>query len=354
MTFSRPVSSTSTPERCATTPIERRTRAACVATSKPATRAEPPSARASVVSTLTAVDLPAPFGPSRPKIVPGATANVSPSRAWTSPYRFVRPSPRSSENLRCKMSRTSRYLSYRDTHLSRQTKDELIRQLGERGARRAGGDRPARRSRLPRAGRQPHGRALPGRHRPRGPGPRRAARGGQRADDRGRHRRHRPPRQGRLRPPPRRSQRPPPRARRAHAARARARGGHLGAARDLPRDAGEPHDGAARAAAASSIAAAASTTSSAPPRSASCASSEQARACCSAPGASPPARSSAPPGGLDRARRDARERPRRPRASRARDRRRGPSATARARARRRRATRRRGATTASGPRPGRR
>jgi hypothetical protein len=41
----------------------------------------------------TAVDLPAPFGPSRPNTVPSSTANDRPSRARTSPgYSFRRPS----------------------------------------------------------------------------------------------------------------------------------------------------------------------------------------------------------------------------------------------------------------------
>ena len=39
----------------------------------------------SVVSTRTVVDLPAPFGPSRPKTSPSCTENVTPSSACTSP-----------------------------------------------------------------------------------------------------------------------------------------------------------------------------------------------------------------------------------------------------------------------------
>ena len=38
----------------------------------PATQRAPLSGRESVVSTLTVVDLPAPLGPSSPKIVPAA------------------------------------------------------------------------------------------------------------------------------------------------------------------------------------------------------------------------------------------------------------------------------------------
>ena len=54
-------------------------------TSIPATVARPPSGRASVVRIRTVVDLPAPFGPSRPKTVPGSTEKLIPSSATTSP-----------------------------------------------------------------------------------------------------------------------------------------------------------------------------------------------------------------------------------------------------------------------------
>ena len=47
----------------------------------PATVAPPSSGCASVVRILTAVDFPAPLGPSRPKIVPGATRSDSSSSA---------------------------------------------------------------------------------------------------------------------------------------------------------------------------------------------------------------------------------------------------------------------------------
>ena len=53
----------------------------------------PSSGCASVVRIFTAVDLPAPLGPSSPKIVPGSTANDSPSSAVTPfGYVFTRPS----------------------------------------------------------------------------------------------------------------------------------------------------------------------------------------------------------------------------------------------------------------------
>jgi hypothetical protein len=73
----------STAEPWATTPIVRRTRSASAITSSPATRAVPPSGLASVVRIFTAVDLPAPLGPSSANTLPGATANDSPSSAVT-------------------------------------------------------------------------------------------------------------------------------------------------------------------------------------------------------------------------------------------------------------------------------
>src|SRR5687768_6512964 len=46
--------------------------------------------RPSRISTV--VVLPAPFGPSKPKISPGATSKLTPSTAWTDPYA-LRTSP---------------------------------------------------------------------------------------------------------------------------------------------------------------------------------------------------------------------------------------------------------------------
>ncbi len=83
--FSRPVATGSTPERWVTTPIARRTASGRRSTSMPATVALPPSGRARVVRIFTVVDFPAPFGPSSPNTVPGATEMLTPSRACTSP-----------------------------------------------------------------------------------------------------------------------------------------------------------------------------------------------------------------------------------------------------------------------------
>ena len=73
----------STADPCATTPMVRRTPSGLAVTSIPATVALPASGVASVVRILTAVDLPAPLGPSSANTLPGATANDSPSSAVT-------------------------------------------------------------------------------------------------------------------------------------------------------------------------------------------------------------------------------------------------------------------------------
>ncbi len=90
--FSVPVRSSSTAAYCPVSPTSRRTRPASETTSRPPTRALPPSGRSSVASTRTAVVLPAPFGPSTPSTVPGRTARSTPARAVVSPNRFTRPS----------------------------------------------------------------------------------------------------------------------------------------------------------------------------------------------------------------------------------------------------------------------
>ncbi len=69
----------------AATPMWRRTSLGWRTTSIPATVAVPASGVARVVSTRTAVVLPAPFGPSRPRIVPAGTSKETPARAWVSP-----------------------------------------------------------------------------------------------------------------------------------------------------------------------------------------------------------------------------------------------------------------------------
>jgi hypothetical protein len=51
----------------------------------------PASGRSSVVSTRTAVVLPAPLGPSSPSTLPGGTCRSTPARARTSPKDFTRP-----------------------------------------------------------------------------------------------------------------------------------------------------------------------------------------------------------------------------------------------------------------------
>ena len=89
--FWRPVSSRSSVASWAATPMWRRTSPGCATTSIPATVAVPASGTASVVRTRTAVVLPAPFGPSSPRIVPAGTSKETPASAWVSPYRFCNP-----------------------------------------------------------------------------------------------------------------------------------------------------------------------------------------------------------------------------------------------------------------------
>ena len=68
--FSSTLSSRSLVIACGMTPIERRTPSARLTTSKPLMSAVPEVGGSSVVSMRISVDLPAPFGPSRPKISP--------------------------------------------------------------------------------------------------------------------------------------------------------------------------------------------------------------------------------------------------------------------------------------------
>src|SRR5262249_27333044 len=128
--FSRPVESGSRPGRCPTTPIDWRTRCGSRATSIPATRASPLSARESVVRILTVVDLPAPLGPSRPKIVPPSTSKLRPSRAWMPPlYVFLK----SDASIACMWSLRARGYTltresfyYKNTPMSKRSRAELI------------------------------------------------------------------------------------------------------------------------------------------------------------------------------------------------------------------------------------
>src|SRR5580704_8446059 len=69
----------------------RRTASRSVAESWPATMAVPAVAFASVHKILMVVDLPALFGPRKPKVSPLATVKSMPRTASTSPYRLTRP-----------------------------------------------------------------------------------------------------------------------------------------------------------------------------------------------------------------------------------------------------------------------
>src|SRR5581483_1758668 len=67
--------------------IRRRTPSGSAATSRPATSARPDVIERSVVSILTVVDFPAPFGPRKPNTSPAATSRSTPWTASTLPPR---------------------------------------------------------------------------------------------------------------------------------------------------------------------------------------------------------------------------------------------------------------------------
>src|SRR6202012_5425034 len=70
-------------------PLDWRTPLGFFATSNPLTRAMPEVGGTSVVSMRIKVDLPAPFGPSSPKISPCSTVKLKASTAQKSPKRLV-------------------------------------------------------------------------------------------------------------------------------------------------------------------------------------------------------------------------------------------------------------------------
>ena len=83
--FSSTLSSRSLVIACGMTPIDWRTPSDCLTTSKPLISAVPDVGGSSVTIIRISVDLPAPFGPSRPKISPSSTAKLIPLTAVKSP-----------------------------------------------------------------------------------------------------------------------------------------------------------------------------------------------------------------------------------------------------------------------------
>ena len=81
----RPVSALSRTDSWNTTLLTARAAIGCLTTSKPASRADPLVGLMVVVSIPMVVDLPAPFGPSRPNTSPGATWKSMPRTASTPP-----------------------------------------------------------------------------------------------------------------------------------------------------------------------------------------------------------------------------------------------------------------------------
>ena len=90
--FSNPVRFSSTAAYWPASPIFARSAAASRTTSWPAMRACPASGFSSVARIRTAVVLPAPLGPSRPRTLPCRAAKSTPHRARTEPYDFSSPS----------------------------------------------------------------------------------------------------------------------------------------------------------------------------------------------------------------------------------------------------------------------
>src|SRR5216684_8962746 len=90
--FSSAVSSGSEVSACGITPIESRTPSGSRRISCPATRAVPEVGGVSVVSMRISVVLPAPLGPSRPKISPSVTSKLISFTATSSPNFFDRRS----------------------------------------------------------------------------------------------------------------------------------------------------------------------------------------------------------------------------------------------------------------------
>src|SRR5882762_4605288 len=87
--FSRAVSSGSEVSACGMTPMEWRTPSASVTTSCPLTLAVPEVGGVSVVIIRINVVLPAPFGPSKPKISPVGTVKLTSFTATKSPNCFL-------------------------------------------------------------------------------------------------------------------------------------------------------------------------------------------------------------------------------------------------------------------------
>src|SRR5215471_10000922 len=98
--FSQAVRSRSEVIACGITPIDLRTPLGSLTTSKPLTRAWPELGVTSVVSIRINVDLPAPFGPSRPNTSPCLTLKFILSTAQNEPKYLLRSSISTSNTRR--------------------------------------------------------------------------------------------------------------------------------------------------------------------------------------------------------------------------------------------------------------
>src|SRR3954454_12421286 len=98
---------------------------------EPHTSARPALGRTSPQAIFTSVDLPAPFGPSKPTSSPSSTSSSTPPSAVTDPYRFSRPRTASAGRMRPSVVRhrahQAAYRPQRDTARERHEVDDAAR-----------------------------------------------------------------------------------------------------------------------------------------------------------------------------------------------------------------------------------
>src|SRR5215831_5368422 len=97
--YSEPVSRSRSPMPSGTTPIWRFTSTGCAAKSSPSSSILPALGASRPVSILMVVDLPAPFGPRKPKNCPASTRKLIASTALNDPNVRVSPSVRIATSL---------------------------------------------------------------------------------------------------------------------------------------------------------------------------------------------------------------------------------------------------------------
>jgi hypothetical protein len=98
----------------------------------PATSAVPALGRTRPQAIFTSVDLPAPFGPSRPTSSPSATSRSTPPSAVTAPYRFARPCARNAATWPSLRRATALLFSHGPDRARRRRRGEADPRTGER------------------------------------------------------------------------------------------------------------------------------------------------------------------------------------------------------------------------------